>query len=87
MRRIDDDVGFGRIMDSHNLAVVDTDRFVQHLHHGCETFGCARRRFQRPVLPWFIKTIIDTDDNIEGNRFLHRGSDDQQFHGARGVAS
>ena len=49
VRRIDDDVGVGRIVDGRDLAVADADRLVDDLDHRRQAVGGAGGRGQQPV--------------------------------------
>ena len=65
MRRIDHDIGVGRVVNGGDLAVPDADRLVQHLHHRRETVGGARRGREQPMLPGLIEVVVDADDDVE----------------------
>src|SRR5262249_54773801 len=86
VRRIDYDIGVGRVMDRRDLAMTDSDSFVQDLDHRSQAVGCAGRRRQQAVFLWFIAMVIDADYDIECTGLFDRGRDDDPLHAAPKVA-
>ena len=50
MGRVDNCLRVGDVVDRRDHAVSDPDPFVDHLHHGSEAVGRARRRGEQVVL-------------------------------------
>ena len=68
VRRVDHDIGVGRVVDRRDLAVADADRLVHDLDHRREAVGGAGRRRQQPVLARVVAIVIDADDDVERRR-------------------
>ena len=86
VRRVDDDVGVGRVVDRGDLTVADADRLVHDLHHRREAIGGAGRRGQQPVPGGLIAIVVDADDDIERRLILHRRGDDHPADAALEIA-
>ncbi len=86
VRRIDDDVGVGRIVDGGDLAVADADRLVHHLDHRREAVGGAGGRGQQPVPRGIVEMVVDADDDVERAVVLDRRGDDDALHAAVEIA-
>ena len=75
MRRIDDGLGIGLVVDGGDDAVFKANLFVQYLDHRSQTVGGARRGCQQMMFVRFVEIIIDAHDDIE-RAFLDRCSHD-----------
>ena len=82
MRRIDDNVGVGWIVDGGDLTVPDTNRVLDDLDHGREAVGRTRGSGEQPMACGIIELIVDADDNVQRIRVFHRGRHDHPLHAA-----
>jgi hypothetical protein len=73
-------------VDGGDLAVADTDGFVDHLDDRREAIGGARRRRHDGVTGRVIKVLVDADNDIEHRGVLNRRRDDDALSAAIKVA-
>ena len=76
VRRIDHQIGVGRVVEGGDLAVADADRFMHDLDDGCEAVGGARRGGDDAVRVRVVKIVVDAHDDVQNTAHFHRCSHD-----------
>jgi hypothetical protein len=75
---VDDGLGVGDVVDGGHATVDDTDMFMHHLDHRCQTVGGAGGRAQQMVPGRIVQLIVDPVDDIECT--LRRRRHDDLLH-------
>ncbi len=81
VRRVDDHLGVGGIVDGGNDAVLDADLFMQNFHHRSQAVGGAAGGGEQMVLDRVVEVVVDPHDDVQRPLF-DRGGDDHLFHPA-----
>ena len=79
VRRVEDGLGVGHVMDRGDHAMLDADAFVNDLHHRGEAVRGAGGGGEQVVLVWFVKVVVHAHHDVERAGF-HRRRDDDFFH-------
>jgi hypothetical protein len=84
VRRVDNDLRVGDVMDGRNHTMYDPDRLVKHLDDWCKAVRRARRGRQQMMLLRLVELIVHSHHDIEGACLDRRGHD-HFFHAGRKV--
>ena len=82
VRRVDHQVGVGRVVDGGDLAVADADGLVHHLHHRRQAVGGARRGGDDAVPRRVVEVVVDADHDVQHVAHLHRCGHDHALGAA-----
>ena len=86
MRRINHQVGVGRVVDGGDLAVPDAQVLLNDLHHRCQAVGGAGRCGDDAVCRRVVALVVHANHDIENVAHLDRRSHDHAFGTAVKVA-
>jgi hypothetical protein len=86
VRRIDDGLGIGHVVNGGDHAMRDADRFVNDLHDRREAVRCAGCGGEQAMAAWLVQVVVDADHDVQGAG-LDRCRDDDLLDARREVRS
>ena len=75
VRRVDDRLRVGHVVDRRDDAVPDADLFMDHLHHRSETIGGAGSGGDDVMMARVVEMVVDAHHDIERALLDRRGDD------------